>query len=188
MTGWRSPSGRDSQTASELLRSQGGHTASSPFRTPPASFLRGLTLNCSTQCCRQSVQRSGRACLLQRLCAGFGCGCASRGRWETFGSGDKWPSTLSWRFDATRKRMGQSCAQFDAGRNARIPNSPGVLDGGDGQRKRIIFFCNLQRPKFAEFPNRRSILACAATKAFAQSLLEQRGGKRVDGPTPWARL
>ena len=38
MTGWRSPSGRDSQTASELPRSQGGHMASSPFTTPPASF------------------------------------------------------------------------------------------------------------------------------------------------------
>ena len=30
----------------------------------------------------------------------------------------------------------------------------------------------------------RSILACAAAKAFAQSLLEQRGGTGVDGPTP----
>ena len=31
---------------------------------------------------------------------------------------------------------------------------------------------------------RRSILACAAVKAFAQPLLEQRRGTRVDGPTP----
>ena len=30
----------------------------------------------------------------------------------------------------------------------------------------------------------RSILACAAAKAFAQSLLEQRGGTGVDGPIP----
>ena len=30
----------------------------------------------------------------------------------------------------------------------------------------------------------RSILACAAAKAFAQPLLEQRGGTGVDGPTP----
>ena len=30
----------------------------------------------------------------------------------------------------------------------------------------------------------RSILACAAAKVFAQSLLEQRGGTGVDGPTP----
>ena len=128
-----------------LLRSQGGHMASSPFTTPPASFharfdpqlFRVLLLRrlwqplppvsricrcgrpldssghhraacanfgspwpwrvCSRKCCRQSVQRRGRARLVQCLCAGFGCGCASRGRWETPGSGDRWPSTFAWR-------------------------------------------------------------------------------------------
>ena len=126
---------------------------------------------CSRKCCRQSVQRSGRARLVQHLCAGFGCLCASRRRWGTLGIGDRWLSTFSWRsvglgchhvvciavrWNPTQA-MGRCCAQLDSGRNARIPNSPGVSGGnvlaGDGQRKRITFFCSLQRPKFAEFPN-----------------------------------
>ena len=208
-----------------LLRSQGGHMASSPFTTLPASFharfdpqlFRVLLLRrlwqplppvscicwcgrpldssacatmsgvfgrgrvCSRKCCRQSVQRSGRARLVQRLCAGFGCGCANRGRWETLGSGDRWPSTLSWRSVGfgchhgvcivVRWKPTQACS----GRGWGSPVSSSTegrtypeLTGRFGRARLVVlacevggrwseetnnFFCSLQRPKFAEFPN-----------------------------------
>ena len=137
-------------------------------------------------------------------------GCASRGRWETLGSGDRWLSTFSWRSVglgchhgvciAVRWNPTQACSGrgwSSAARSSTLegthvsPTHRGGL-GAWGWREMVRgneqpSFCSLQRPTPTTEDKRQTELAvevCAAAKEFAQSLLEQRGGTGVDGPTP----
>ena len=68
MTGWRSPSGRDSQTASELFKGHKEDTWRVLHSRPlQRQSMRGLTLNCSAFC---SCVAFGSPCLPFRAFAG----------------------------------------------------------------------------------------------------------------------
>ena len=91
---------------------------------------------------------------------------------------------------AARRRKERTCPEL-TGRFGRARLV--VLACEVGGRWSATFSCSLQSgvpqplktsAKQSWLWRWRSIPACAAAKAFAQSLLEQRGGTGVDGPTP----
>ena len=115
---------------------------------------------------------------MQRLCAGFGYGCASRGdgrRLEVVTDGLPLFHGAQLALDATmvsalwcdgtphRRAAEEDGAVLRAARRRKGRTYPELTRhvwwswrvrlAGDGQKKRTTFFCSLQRPKFAEFPN-----------------------------------
>ena len=160
-----------------------------------------------------------RTRLLQRLCAGLGCGRSNRRRWETPRSGGRRPPTLPWRTVgfgchhgvsiAERWNPTQTCSRRRWGSVAHNPAAEGThivrtfragASSGVGMRswREVVRGDQPLPPATRQGQSARSSTTTQdeceaelveevevnAAKAFAQSLLEQRGGTGVDGPTP----
>ena len=232
-----------------LLRSQGGHLASSPFTTPPLSFharfdpqqfrvllLRPLAAVASRFAhlpvwpstrfqwpttvqharLRESLAEEGLWWrMLSPKCAEkrevrVSCNIFGRSNRWRWGDASKWWQTASHSSMAhSWLWMPPWCLHTDvqlahnpAAEGTHIPRTVRTFragaSGGVGIRSwREVVRGDQPLPpatrqlnhsktsaKLSWLRRWRSILACTAAKAFAQSLLEQRGGTGVDGPTP----
>ena len=112
---------------------------------------------------------------------GFGRGCASRWRWETPGSGDRWPSTFSWRsvdlgchHNAFRRAVEEDGAVLRAVRRREERTFPEVtgrfgLLGGRWSEEANNFLLHLAEAKVPESPQPLQKSACAAKAKVRES-------------------